>query len=428
MSFNKILQHTIAWKFANTILMLLINLLMVRLLGVAGSGAFFYDITVLAFLLLLLSGSLETGVTYYASKDNAGIAPAVIFLLPLLLLQGLISWLVLSYIKFLIPVSYTVAYIMGNLTFLYFTSFFYAKKWFIYLNIITCSVNFCVVLLLLYCWLFSSWGIARQGYIMFIYIGNIVAQAIIVVLVILLDIKINKIAFTGVSPIAKKVFAYSSIAFISNVAFFLVTRIDYFFVEKYCSAEALSNYVQVSKFGQLLILVPSIIASVVFPYSSGGALGMGKVQQLCRGITLAFIPVAITIVLTANWLLPWIFGKGFNFMYVALLFYLPGFFWLSIIAVLAAHLAGKKLIRADMLASILALVLVVAGDILLIPIAGINAAAAVSSIAYMACGAYLLWFCKRKFNSNAIDFFAIKKEEVSRMVQSIRKIITPSTQ
>ena len=208
----------------------------------------------------------------------------------------------------------------------------------------------------------------------------------------------------------------------------MVIRIDYFFVQKYCSSIALGNYVQVSKFGQLLVLIPAVIGSIIFPYSAGSnsAMPVSKVQELCRIITIIYIPVIIAIILTAWWILPWVLGQGFNLMYMALLLYLPGFFSLSIITVLAAHLAAKTLLKANVLAAVIALVVVVTGDILLIPVAGINAAAAVSSIAYILCLLYLLWFYKKIFNCRMLDFFSINTAEITNIFNHLKKIIKPS--
>ena len=424
MPLKKIIKHTIGWKLINTVLVFLINLLMVRLLGVAQSGNFFYDITVLSFLVLIISWCLEAGITYYASKDNSSVVSMIIFVLPLLVIQGFISWVAIGYIHLSVSSHLAVLFIVSNLTIIYFSAFFYAKKWFISLNIIASSISFVITLVLFYWWVVNPGTVFGHNNFVLAYIASFAVQAVLVVSVILYSSKKNKGSFAAIVPVAKNVFAYSTIAFISNVLFFMVIRIDYFFVQKYCSNIALGNYVQVSKFGQLLILIPAVIGSIIFPYSAGSnsAMPVGKVQQLCRVITLIYIPVTITIILTAGWILPWVFGQGFNLMYMALLLYLPGFFSLSIITVLAAHLAAKKLLKANLLASAIALVVVVAGDILLIPVAGINAAAAVSSIAYILCAIYLLWFYKNKFNCSTADFFSINKEEIANIFNHLKKI------
>lgn len=423
MHFNTILKHTIVWKMLNTLLVFFINLILVRLLGVAASGSFFYDITVLSFMILVLSWCLESGITYYASRDNNLIAPILIFILPLLMMQGVTGAVLLRYTPLTINSYFALLFIVSNLSIIYFSAFFYAKKWFISLNIISCCINFVTTIALFFLWYAKLLNIVNKNYYQQFYIGSVVLLACVLMAAILMSTKGKPGLFAKSLSAAKDVFKYSSIAFLSNVLFFLVVRIDYFFVQQYCSNAALSNYIQVSKIGQLLILVPSIIGSLVFPYSAGNTTVMtvDKVQQLCRAITLIFIPVTFILIVTAYWILPWIFGTGFNQMYTALLLYLPGFFALSIVTVLAAHLGGKKMLKYNLAASFMALVLVVTGDVLLIPTGGINAAAAVSSVGYMACAVYLLWVFKVKFNCNAGPFFSIKRNEINYILKSYLK-------
>ena len=423
MHFNTILKHTIVWKMLNTLLVFFINLILVRLLGVAASGSFFYDITVLSFMILVLSWCLESGITYYASRDNNLIAPILIFILPLLMMQGLAGAVLLRYTPLTINSYFALLFIVSNLSIIYFSAFFYAKKWFISFNIISCCINFVTTIALFFLLYAKPLNIVNKNYYQQFYIGSVALLACVLMAVILMSTKGKPGLFAKSLSAAKDVFKYSSIAFLSNVLFFLVVRIDYFFVQQYCSNSSLSNYIQVSKFGQLLILVPSIIGSLVFPYSAGNTTVMtvDKVQQLCRAITLIFIPVTFILIVTAYWILPWIFGTGFNQMYTALLLYLPGFFALSIVTVLAAHLGGKKMLKYNLAASFMALVLVVTGDVLLIPAGGINAAAAVSSVGYMACAVYLLWVFKVKFNCNAGPFFSIKRNEIDYILKSYLK-------
>ena len=64
-------------------------------------------------------------------------------------------------------------------------------------------------------------------------------------------------------------FRYCAMAFVGNIIYFLLYRVDYWFVENYCTPEQLGNYIQVSKLGHLFLIVPTILASAVFPITSG---------------------------------------------------------------------------------------------------------------------------------------------------------------
>ena len=424
MHFNKILKNTIIWKLLNTAFIFFINLLMVRLLGVSESGIFFYDITILSFIILVLSLSLESGITYYTVKENVSTRSVLYILIPFLLFQILLSWLIIKAIHLSISNSVAILFVFGNLCYTYFSALFYAKKRFILINIISCGVNFLVIIFLSFGSLLIDNAYINKYYYTFIYILGIAFQVVLLALILVFKPNKSKVQPLILQPLATKIFTYSSVAFISNIVFFLVTRIDYFFVEKYCSTDSLSNYVQVSKFGQIIVLVPSIIASMVFPYSADKAdvFSLHNVQQLCKTISFFFIPLTILVILTGGWILPFLFGKGFNLMYVALLLYMPGFYALSIISILAAYLAGKKYLIVNLIAGLLALIIVVIFDLLLIPIFGINAAAAVSSIAYIACGCYIIRFYKIKFNCTPGTFLSFKKQDVFNILTRIKNL------
>lgn len=413
MSFYKVLKHTIVFKLINTVFVFLINLLLIRLLGATDSGIFFYDIAVCSFIILLLSWSMDSGVNYYASKNNQLITPLFGFVTLLLMVQVLFCWILIHFLKFSIGSFLAIIFIISNLALIYATSLLYALKKFRLLNIVTSSINLLITVILFYCFKFKVFA-GTQQYYMAIYIIGIAILALLILIILLIGLKKNTLPFVAISPVIKNIFSYSSVAIISNVITFLVTRMDYFFVQKHCSSVALSNYIQVSKFGQLLILIPIAIASIVFPLSASDTrlITLDKVQQLCRGITIIFVFATIIIILTAHKFLPWFYGGNFDQMYIALLFYLPGFFAFSITTILAAHLAGIKQLKTNLTASVVALSIVFTGDILFIPVMGINAAAAVSSIGYIAGAVYLLFWYKKKYNCTTSDFIVFNKKDI----------------
>ena len=68
--------------------------------------------------------------------------------------------------------------------------------------------------------------------------------------------------------ILKNVIRYSLVALLANGIYFLVNRIDYWFVQYYCTAKDLGNYIQASKLGQMMLILPSILGSTLFPIFS----------------------------------------------------------------------------------------------------------------------------------------------------------------
>ncbi|MBC7887784.1 MAG: oligosaccharide flippase family protein [Ferruginibacter sp.] len=451
MQFTKALQHNIGWKALNTVLAFFINLLLVRILGAAESGDFFYTIALLSFFTLVTSWSMEAGITFYGSKHRDSVPAISLLILPWLVMQAVVVWVLLHFMIFSVNRQISWLYVLSNLVIIYFSALYYAKKWFISINVIVCVVNSIVLVSLL--WIFSNYGSDQEklanllqekiswrlpvlinnnrqsgvlqdfNFAGIAYFAGFLLQALALSIFFFFKsgFTINTISFN--TQMARNIFRYSSIAFISNILFFLVTRIDYYFVQKYCSEIDLSNYVQVSKMGQLLVLLPSMMAGVIFPFSSGADDRdyLFKVQFLCRLIGLVFIPVASTVIITGYWLFPWLFGSGFTGMYPSMLLYLPGFYCLSLVTVLAAHLAGRAMLTKNMIASAIALVIVISGDILLVPLGGIFAAAAVSSIAYFLCLVYLLGVFRNHMGCNPYVFFAAGKTDIKLLLSRLRK-------
>jgi O-antigen/teichoic acid export membrane protein len=424
MQFTKALQHTIVWKAVNMVLVFCINLLLVRIFGPQDSGDFFYALTTLSLFILIISCSIESGLTYHGSNDPANIPTLSLLILPWLVLQAGASWLLLRLFDIELDQGRSWIFVISNLVIIYVSALYYSKKWFHSLNLSIAFVNAAAMLSL--CWLYfrpqAGNDNASADLAATVYIGSFLFQALLLTIMFFARAGF-KAQFAAVSQLAKKVFAYSAIALISNILFFLVTRMDYYFVQKYCDDTALSNYVQVSRLGQLFILLPSMIATVLFPYSSGIAPNeyLGKLKVVCRLITMLFIPVVIFIAVFGRWLFPFLFGNGFTQMYAAMIWYLPGFYALSLVTLLAAHLAGRAMLMVNLWASLISLAIVITGDFLLIPLYGINGAAAVSSVAYLTCLACLLRVYKNRLSCSYHEFFDFKKTDTSALMSTLKK-------
>jgi O-antigen/teichoic acid export membrane protein len=430
MEFKKALQHTILWKVLYTITTFLINIFLVRLLGAEQSGSFFYTITLLSLLILFQSWSLEAGIVYYGSKNASSVSGISILILPWLILQLLISVIILNWLPMkAISKPMAILYIISNLTILYITALYAVQKKFVTPNRILVTVNF-ILLIIFGCMFFfkTSFTFFNTGNELhsaaLFYLYSFPVQALLLITFFIFGNKGNTIVFNIDKSLLKNILTFSSIAFASNVLFFLVTRVDYYFVQKYCSLIALSNYIQVSKLGQLLVMFPSVIAGVIFPYTAAATSSesyVSKTQFFCRVITGCIIVFAILIAASGYWLFPWLFGTEFRLMYTSLLIYLPGFFSLCIVTILASYSGGLGMIKTNLAATIIALLLVIVADIIFIPRWGINGAAAASSIAYFICMVYLLVQIMKKMPGAISDYFVVTNADIKMVTNYFKK-------
>jgi O-antigen/teichoic acid export membrane protein len=134
----------------------------------------------------------------------------------------------------------------------------------------------------------------------------------------------------------------------------------------------------------------------------------------------AYAVVCLVLVLVGYWLFPFIFGDSFNQMYRAFIFLIPGILSLSTLYTLTAYNAGKNKLKANILGCLYALMVVVAGNWWLVPVYGINAAAAVSSVAYVFYQVYLLIDFRKENNSGIKPFFVFKFGDIT----SLQKLLT----
>lgn len=416
------------WKVINVILTFLINILLVRLLGAEQSGLFYYAITLMSLLVLLQSFSLESGIVYHGSKYSvSGIS---LFLFPWLLIQLFIAIVLLH---FFTPGHFNklaaVVYVVSNLAILFCTGLYNAQKKMAIVNFILCLVNLLLLLSLTFLYFFNPFFTFIQSFsglapAVFFYICSFLLQAVLLLFLFFYSTEKNSLTASVNTQKIKSVFSFSAIAFSGNILIFLALRVDYFIVEKYCTAVSLSNYIQVSKLGQLLVLLPSVLATVVFPYTAGAQHGesyMGKTQFFCRVITAWFILFALFIAAAGYWLFPFLFGAAFTQMYVTLLLYLPGFLSLCVLTVLAAYLAGAGFVKINLIAAAITLFVVIAVDILLIPLWGINGAAMASSVAYTVCLLYTLRHAKRKLKGDFYNFFVLEPADIKVLADFLFK-------
>jgi len=203
---------------------------------------------------------------------------------------------------------------------------------------------------------------------------------------------------------------YSLLVFIGNFIFFLVYRIDYWFVNKYCSDLLLGNYIQVSKIGQAFMIIPASIASVIFVASKDVNI-IPKITFLTRALFTGFVLILGVLVLSGNWLFTLVFGNSFDQMYNSFLFLVPGILCLAIVTLYGAYFASVNLVKFNLIGAIIVLIIIIIGNYYLVPVYDIRGAALVSSIGYFFYMAFQIFIFKKLNNITLTELFVLKKED-----------------
>ncbi len=421
---RELITHHLFWRCLYFFSVLLINIGIARFFAAGESGQIFYIVNNLSFILLLVSLSLESGTAYYiasGSFEPASLARfCVIWTAGASLLALGIWWLSMFFFEggkigygtFLLS---GFLFTTGSLLITYFTAIFYARKEFVIPNRILCVLNGALILLLL----FARNNSMVKNHFLEIYFSVFFVQGI--VLGMFFFIRSNKPGgkFLPSEAELKKVFRYSLAALLANGLYFLVNRADYWFVQYYCSATDLGNYIQAAKLGQMLLIVPSILGSTLFPIFSSGERtgnipGLTSVMRLLLWINIL---ICIAIIGLGWYFFPLIFGPTFKSLYVLFVLLIPGILAFTLNYPLAAWFSAGNRIVINIRGSILALVIITAGDLLILPRFGVMFAPVISSAGYICFYCYSVFTYRKNHPVPWNEFFLIRKSDMHNFMQ-----------
>lgn len=275
------------------------------------------------------------------------------------------------------PIMYPVCFVFGNLLINYGNGYCNSKFRFMLPNIVSVSVSLLLILLLL----LDHYVIKTSLPFIDIYFYSFVLQGALLFIFILSGEKFPlSFSLADIGPVVK----YSFAAFIANLLTLVLNRIDYVFVKEYASASDLGNYIQVSRIGQLCVLLPSMVSTVLFPYMVSGNKADMKlhVRKISTVFLVIFSSLSVFLALSGYWLFPFLYGDSFNNMYAPFLLMAPGIICICSLYPYSTYFAANNNIKSNIRAIVISLVFVLAGNFIFVPLFGINAAAAVRSVGY----------------------------------------------
>jgi O-antigen/teichoic acid export membrane protein len=420
-----ILTH-ILWRGLYFFSVFLLNICIARFFAAEKSGQIFFIVNNLALILLIVSICLESGSTYYIASGNLEASQMALFCLiwaPAASLIALAVWWVVLYFshpaflnheKFLL-VSFL--FILGVLLNTFFTALFYAKKKFGPPNKILFIINILLILLLI---IAKNYPIVKLHFIQ-IYFSSFFLQGILVMLFFFSKESSSGSFIMPPQPILKKVFQYSLAALIANLIYFLVNRVDYWFVQYYCSAKDLGNYIQASKLAQMLFIIPGILGSTLFPVFSS-LKKSGNTAELTAVIRVLFWingVICISILCLGWYIIPLVFGASFNNMYLLFVLLIPGILCVTMNYPMTSWFSANKRIEINIRGSLLALTVICLGDLIALPHFGVLSASIVSSAGFFSYYCYTIYIYRKEYSVPWKDFLMIRMSDLTQIRQTI---------
>jgi O-antigen/teichoic acid export membrane protein len=183
-------------------------------------------------------------------------------------------------------------------------------------------------------------------------------------------------------------------AYLVAVLGFLVLRLDLLMVQYMLGAADAGYYSLAVNLADILLMLPAVVALVLYSRLTTLADVPAKFR-LTRNAVLAtlvfFLPMLLVFGACARWVVPFVFGADFAPAVPAILWLLPGVFFLGIETVAAQHLNSIGFPRLQIVSWFFVLILNLGLNLKVIPAYGIVGASAVSSLTYLLACALILF-------------------------------------
>jgi O-antigen/teichoic acid export membrane protein len=210
-----------------------------------------------------------------------------------------------------------------------------------------------------------------------------VLVSLIVVAIIFRDIgKISTDVLALDAQLFKRMIGYGLKFYISVVAGIIILRVDLLLVNKLRGAGEAGIYAVAAQMSTLLILLPSVIATLLFPRVSAVQDVEGDLTMRATRHTAFVMFIVCLIAVPFAFALPYVYGQSFRGSTLQLLILLPGVLLLGIESVMVQHFNAQGLPFTIPVFWIICVVANIGLNLIAIPRFGANGAAVVSTITY----------------------------------------------
>jgi len=290
-----------------------------------------------------------------------------------------------------------------------FLSLYYSQHEAKLCNKIVAFISTIIFLIVLVIWAIKPSVISEYPiwiYSLFIFIPSIV-------LLLFFIIKFNP-NFKNISQEEMKSFSsFSFVVLITNIIQFVAFRADYWFLNFYYDNAVVGVYAQASKFAQLIWIIPGVLAGLVVPAlkNENEKLTESAFISVCRILfythfILGLLVISVSLIIY-TFFLPAIYFNGF----LSLLIMLPGYLLFTITTMLAAYFSANRLLKINLIGSVLCCVFMLLLDLLLIPTLSYQGAAIANMIAYSVTSIYFIYRAMSFIKISLKDLFLIKRSD-----------------
>lgn len=183
-------------------------------------------------------------------------------------------------------------------------------------------------------------------------------------------------------PLMFEMLRYGSKFYIAMASSVIILRADLLLVNYFRSSSEAGVYAVASQVGTLMMMVPGVISTVLFPrVTEAQETSSDMTCRVTRHAVLIMLAVCLGVILPA-FLLPVMYGQAFADVPFLVLVLLPGIYFLGIETVQVQYFSSIGLPKAIPFFWVASMAVNVVLNLIFVPLYGAYAAAAVSSISY----------------------------------------------
>jgi O-antigen/teichoic acid export membrane protein len=224
----------------------------------------------------------------------------------------------------------------------------------------------------------------------------------------------------------KAMVAYGVKFYISIMAGVIILRTDLLIVNRFRGAAEAGVYGVASQFSFLLLMLPGVIATLLFPRVAASQDTHGEFAvRVTRHATLIMLLTCAGAAVLA-FLLPFIYGARFSDATVQLLLLLPGIFLMGLESVLVQHFTGTGLPMAIPVFWIVTVIFNIGLNLLVVPRFGARGAAVTSTLSYALIFVLVAVYFRLKTGRSASETFILRIHELRSLLKLQPAITSPS--
>lgn len=221
-------------------------------------------------------------------------------------------------------------------------------------------------------------------------------------------------------------FKYGIKSHIAILAGALIFRADLLVVNHFRGADEAGVYSVASQFAMMLMLLPSVIATLLFPRVTAEQDKSGATTCLVARATTLVLLLCCLAAVPFSLLIPIVYGSAFSDSSTQLLILLPGVLLVGIQSVVVQHFAASgfpKAVPAFWLVTLAFNIVLVFG---LVPKFGARGAAAASTFSYCMISALIITHFCRVTGRSLSEVFLVRRTELTPIVNAGKGVLRAS--